>query len=126
MSEGGDILVTRDELSQYLETNYETKAEYLWDKFPDYAVFRHKNEGKWFGLVMDVLPEKFDLEGDEELDVLNVKSPPEINGSLQKREDIFEAYHMDKEHWISIVLNRVDNIEDIEGFIEKSFELTKE
>lgn len=70
-------------------------------------------------------PGKFDLEGEEELDVLNVKSPPEINGGLQKREDIFEAYHMDKEHWISIVLNRVDAIEDIEGFIEKSFELTQ-
>ena len=55
---------------------------------------------------MNVPPEKFDLEGEEELDVLNVKSPPEINGGLQKREDIFEEHHMDKEHWISIVLNR--------------------
>lgn len=119
-------MVTRDELFQYIEDNYEIKPEFLWDKFPDYAVLRHKNDGKWFGLVMDVLPEKFDLEGEDELDVLNVKSPPEINGSLLKRDDIFEAYHMDKEHWLSIILKRVDKIEDIEELIEKSFELTEE
>lgn len=118
-------MVTRDELFQYVEEKYETEPEYVWEKFPDYAVLRHKNEGKWYGLVMNVPPEKFNLEGDEELDVLNVKSPPEINGSLQERKDIFEAYHMDKEHWISILLERVDQIEDLEGLIQKSFELTK-
>lgn len=118
-------MVTRDAVFQYVEKKYGIKPQHLWEKFPDYAVLRHKNAGKWYGLVMNVPPKKFNLEGTEELDVLNVKSPPEINGSLQKREDIFEGYHMDKEHWISIILSRVDDIEKLEGFLEKSFELTK-
>lgn len=118
-------MVSRDEVFEYVKENYQTEPEYLWEKFPDYAVFRHQNEGKWYGLVMNVPPEKFNLEGTEELDVLNVKSPPEINGNLQKREDIFVGYHMNKEHWISIILNRVDEIDDLEGLLEKSFELTK-
>lgn len=52
------MLVTRDGLFQFIETNYEKKPQYLWDKFPEYAVFRHKDEGKWFGLVMNVPPWK--------------------------------------------------------------------
>lgn len=118
-------MVNREEIFQYFEEAYDTKPEYLWDKLPDYAVFRHQKNEKWYALVMDVPPEKFDLEGDEKLVVLNLKSPPELNGGLREREDIFEAYHMNKEHWNSILLNRVDDLEDIHELIEKSFELTK-
>lgn len=119
-------MVTRDELFQQVKENYGTSPEFLWDKFPDYAALRHGNDGKWYGLVMDVPPEKLGLEGEESLDILNVKSPPELNGGLRERKDIFEGYHMDKEHWNSIVLDRVHEMKDIEELIEKSFELTKE
>lgn len=70
-------------------------------------------------------PEKLGLEGDELIDVLNVKSPPELNGGLREREDLFSGYYMNREHWNTIVLDRVDDMKDIEGLIEKSFELTK-
>lgn len=43
-----------------------------------------------------------------------------------ERDEIFEAYHMNKEHWNSFLLNRVDKLEDIQEFIETSFDLTKE
>ncbi len=118
-------MVTRDDIFQFFERHYDTKPNFLWDKFPNYAVFQHKKNEKWYALVMDVLPEKFDLEGNEKIDVLNVKSPSELNGSLREREYIFEGYHMNKEHWNSIVLDRVNELEDIEELIETSFDLTK-
>lgn len=118
-------MVTRDEIFHFFEKHYNANPEYLWEKFPDYAVFRHQKNEKWYALVMDVPAEKFDLEDDEKILVLNLKSPPELNGGLRERDNIFEAYHMNKEHWNSILLNRVDDLEDIEELIEKSFELTK-
>lgn len=42
------------------------------------------------------------------------------------REDTFEAYHMNKEHWNSILLDRVNELKDVEELIETSFDLTKE
>ena len=119
-------MVTRDDVFQFFERSYDTKPEYLWDKFPNYAVFRHKKNEKWYALLMDVLPEKFNLKGDEMIEVLNLKSPPELNGGLRERDVIFEAYHMNKEHWNSILLDRVNQLNDIEELIETSFDLTKE
>ncbi len=117
-------MVTRDEVFQFFERHYDTKPEYLWDKFPNYAVFRHMKNEKWYALLMDVLPEKFGLKGHEKIDVLNVKSPSELNGSLREREYIYEAYHMNKEYWNSIILSQVNDMSEIEHLIEKSFELT--
>lgn len=119
-------MVTKDQVIHFCEIHYDTNPEYLWDKFPDFAVFRHKKIEKWYALLMEVPPEIFGLEGDEKIAVLNVKSPPELNGSLRERNDIFEGYHMNKEHWNSILLDRIDTIEDIEQMIETSFDLTKD
>lgn len=119
-------MLTREDVLQYIKKTYGTEPNYLWKKFPDYAVFKHaSNEKKWYGIVMNVLPEKLGLEGEEEMDVLELKSPPELNGSLKKRNDITEAYHMNKEHWISIILSQVNEIADIEQLIKTSFDLTK-
>lgn len=35
------------------------------------------------------------------------------------------AYHMNKEHWITLVLERVDSKEEVYHLIEVSFNLTK-
>ena len=120
-------MLTREDVLQYIKKTYDTEPHYLWKKFPDYAVFKHtSDEKKWYGIVMNVLPEKLGLEGEEEMDVLELKSPPELNGSLKERNDITEAYHLNKEHWISIILSQVNEITDIEQLIKTSFDLTKD
>lgn len=48
-----------------------------------------------------------------------------IFGSLRKRQGIPPGYHMNKEHWITLVLNRFDPTEKIYRLIEISFHLTK-
>jgi len=57
---------------------------------------------------MNVTPDKVGLEEDseEKIDVLNLKSPPDLNDSLTDEEHIIPGYHMDKEHWISIILKK--------------------
>lgn len=79
--------MTTDQVVHFFEMHYDTKPEYLWDKFPNYAVFRHEKNEKWYALVMDVPAEKFDLKDDEKTLVLNLKTPPEFNGGLRTRRD---------------------------------------
>lgn len=118
-------MLTREKLFQYIKKHYGTEPEYLWENFPDYAVFKQPSTGKWYAIVMNVLPEKVGLEGDEEIDILELKSPPEINGGLKERKEIRDAYHMNKEHWISVVLGQIEDMTDVVQLIETSFELTK-
>ena len=36
----------------YLKKKYGTEPEYLWMKFPAYAVFRHSDNNKWYCLII--------------------------------------------------------------------------
>ncbi|GAB3059495.1 MmcQ/YjbR family DNA-binding protein [Virgibacillus ainsalahensis] len=118
-------MVTREDIFKHVKENYGTLPDYPFKKFPNYAALRHASNGKWYGLVMNVLPEKLGIDGSEEMDILNLKSPPELNDILRNGRDILSGYHMDKEHWISLVLERNDPEGEIYNLIEQSFHLTK-
>lgn len=118
-------MLTREDIFKHVKENYGTFPDYPWGKHPEYAVLRHASGGKWYGLVMKVLPKKLGLGGNEEIDVINLKCPRELNGILRNGRDILPAYHMNKEHWITLVLERTDSKEEIYHLIEMSFDLTK-
>ena len=40
-----------------------TDPEYLWRRFPDYTVFRHSDNEKWFGLVMGIKKRSLGMNG---------------------------------------------------------------
>ena len=70
-------------------------------------VFRIKGSKKWFAIYMSVPPEKFGLSGDKE-DVVNLKCPPELSADFIDNLSVFPAYHMNKIHWVSVLLSRAD------------------
>lgn len=117
-------MIKREEISQYINKNYDIHPDYPWSKFPGYAAFRHKESGKWFSLIMDVTGDKIGLSDKEEIDILNVKAEKEIIGALRNKSNIYAAYHMNKDNWITINLNETTNISQIKDLIEDSFNLT--
>lgn len=62
--------------------------------------------------------------GDELISVMNVKVDPDDSPALCMQADIFPGYHMNKKHWISILLDRSVPLPLIEELLEASFELT--
>ncbi|MCY8573793.1 MmcQ/YjbR family DNA-binding protein [Bacillus haynesii] len=118
-------MLTREDIFKHVKEKFGTSPDYPFQKFPNYATLRHESNEKWFGLVMNVFPEKLGLDGNDEIDILNLKCPPEISGSLRNGKSILPGYHMDKENWISLVLERIDSEEEVYNLIEQSFNLTK-
>lgn len=47
---------TRDELFAYVKATFGTEPDYPWPQEPEYAVLRHADNGKWYGIVMSVPP----------------------------------------------------------------------
>lgn len=120
-------MLTRENVFTHVQEKYDTLPDYPFKKFPNYAALRHKSNGKWYGLVMDVTLKQLGLDGEEEVDILNLKCPPDVSGSLRDRRSILPAYHMDKEHWITLILKRINlNTEEFYNLIEQSFHLTKD
>lgn len=118
-------MLTREDIFKHVKENYGTSPDYPFQKFPNYAALRHESNGRWYGLIMNVPSEKLGLDGNDIIDVLNLKCPPEISDSLRNGKNILHGYHMDKENWVSLVLERTDSKGEIYKLIEQSFNLTK-
>jgi predicted DNA-binding protein (MmcQ/YjbR family) len=89
------------------------------------TVFRHGEGGKWFGLLMCVEKSRVGMPGEGKADVLNLKCDPEESFIVREMyEGIIPAYHMNKRHWISVILNGSVPVDFTERLIEKSYDLT--
>lgn len=118
-------MVSRVDILKYVEENYKTKPEHLWEKYPSYGVLRHKGNRKWYAILMDVPRNRVGLEGEETIDILDVKCEPDMIVSLSSQKGFFPAYHMNKKHWITIILDGTVADHEIYNLIDMSYEMTK-
>ena len=113
------------ELVRYAFSQYGAQPEYLWKKYPDYFVLRHKDGGKWFAVVMDIPKERLGLDGKEKIFIMDVKCGPLLYGSFIGRTGVFPAYHMNKENWITLLLDGSAESETIKQLLGISYQLTE-
>ena len=107
---------------KYVNEKYNDDLEYLWEKFPNNAIFRNKNNNKWYVLLL-VLPEsKLKLESDKIIDVLNLRY--DKNENIINNQNIFEGYHMNKKNWITIKLDGSVNLNKIYKLIDNSYNIS--
>ena len=116
--------MTKQELLEYCFNTYGTLPDYPFDEDFETAVFRHADNRKWYAIVMRVSRRKFGLDSDEVIDVVNLKLPTEMFGSFGAADGVYPAYHMNKLHWISVLLP--DSPEDVISFLlNASFKATE-
>ena len=115
----------REKIEKYINENYDTLQEYPWEKYPNFTTFKHKNNKKWFALIMDVPFEKLKINKEGTVSVLNLNNLPEMIGGLRKNKGILPAYHMNKEYWITILLDGTVPEQKIFDLIDISYDLTK-
>ena len=120
----GDSAMTKQEFFELCSSSYLTQPDHPFDEDFETAVLRHADNRKWFALVMRVSRRKFGMDSDEVIDVVNLKLPAEMFGSFGAADGVYPAYHMNKLHWISVLLP--DAPDDVVRFLIKvSFEATK-
>ena len=112
----------RDRIIQHIQDIYAVEAEYLWADTPDAAVFRHPGSRKWFGIIMNVRSNRLGLDGEESIDIINVKCGPILVGSLLTGKGFLPSYHMNKTNWITILLNDTVSDEQITPLLELSYD----
>lgn len=116
--------MTKQQFLEYCLKTYGTSPDYPFDEDFETAVLRHADNRKWYAIVMKVSRCKFGIDSDADIDVVNLKLPTEMFGSFGSDDGVYPAYHMNKLHWISVLLP--DAPEDIIQFlVNVSFEATK-
>ena len=112
----------RERITQYIQDTYGSQAEYLWADSPGNAIFRHPASKKWYAALMRVLPEKLGLAGEEALNVMDIRCSTIMIGSLLSTQGFLPAYHMNKNHWISIILDGSVPDKEITPLLELSYD----
>ena len=115
--------MTKQSFLEYCLQTYGTVADYPFEDDLETAVLRHAESRRWYALVMRVPRRKFGQESDEVVEVVNLKLPTEMFGSFGVADGVYPAYHMNKLHWISVLLS--DACDDLLQFlVGVSFEAT--
>ena len=114
------------EVIDYCNNKYGENHVNPFKKHPDIlAMVNEKN--KWYALLLDVEYNKLNKNIDitTKVKILNVKYPTDKILEIIDNKNIFPAYHMNKKHWISIVLDKNIKLETIKELIDMSYSLVK-
>ena len=114
------------EIIDYCNDKYGENHVNPFKKHPDILAFVNE-KNKWYALFSDVDYSKLIKNTDitTKVKILNVKYPTDKILEIIDNKNIFPAYHMNKKHWISIVLDKNIKLEIIKELIDISYSLVK-
>ena len=111
-------------LAADIENHYGASPEFLWKRNPDYAAFRRTDNRKWFAVFMPSTPrERLGLSGGGAVDIVDLKCDPKLQGSLLDGRRYLPGYHMNKEHWLTVLLDGSVPMEELEALVAVSYDL---
>ena len=106
----------REDIIKYCLELPDTFEDYPFRYDDESVTMKHKKNNKWFALIMNVKGNVY----------LNIKTDPDYSELLRKTYDyIIPAYHMNKEHWNTVIINEKCDTQLVEELIEQSYDLTK-
>lgn len=115
----------RIRLLSYVKERYGTEQENLRVIYKDYCTLREHGTKKWYGLFMCIPWTSLHVERKGMTEVLNVKADPEEIQRLIDHDRYFPAYHMDKVHWISILLDKETDMDAAKRMLDESYALVE-
>ena len=116
--------MTRQELIEDIIDEYSVEPDYPFRMDDVTCVFRHFDNRKWFGIAMVIPYRIIGIGKAGNADILNVKCDPIMMGSLRSKPGFRPAYHMNKDKWITILLDGSADEADIKALLAISYSMT--
>lgn len=110
-------------LIEHVRYTYGDEPEFLWEKFPDNAIWRRKDNRKWYGALLTVSKKKLGLESDEIVEIIDLREQPEMIKSLLEQDNYYPGWHMNKKHWYTIILDGKVPFDEICRRIDVSYKI---
>ena len=105
----------------YVREKFGDELEFLWEKFPNAAIYRRKDTRKWYALIMEISERKLGLDSDNLVEALILRGRELEN--LLDGEKYFPAYHMNKKSWYTIRLDGSVSFDEICTRLNESYNL---
>lgn len=108
--------MNKEEIIKYCLTLEDTYKDCPFQNDFESVTMKHIKNNKWFVLIMNVNDKLY----------INVKTNPDYSDILRNTYDyIIPAYHMNKEHWNTIIVDEKVDKTLVKELIEQSYQLTK-
>ena len=114
----------REDFFRMMREEFNCEPDYPFAGDFESAVFRHKDNLKWFAIVMTVDAKKLGIGAFGELDIVNLKCTNEDRERLTNNENVLPAYHMNKDSWITVALDGSVPDEKIKMLLSESYNAT--
>lgn len=108
----------------YVKAKYDNDLEFLWQKSPKNAIWRNQNNRKWYGAVLVISKDKLKIESNEMVEILDLRYQKNDIKNIIDNYKIFPGYHMNKDNWITIILDGRVELEEIYQLIDNSYQLS--
>ena len=115
----------RDRVISLFLDKYGIEGEMPWSDDNTSIVFRSNKNKKWIGIMMDIPPSRLKMQGEENVDVINLKHTQSKIPSLIDNRYIFPAWHMNKKTWITVLLSSDLDWDFFSSLVEESRRLVE-
>ena len=115
--------MTANELNAYVRDTYSADPEYPWDD--ENFIFRHTANRKWFAVAMRLPYSRLGLEKPGSVDIVDVKCGPLLMDAYRRQPGILPGYHMNKDNWVTILLDGTAEDGLIRELMDISYDMTK-
>jgi len=105
-------------------SQYGSRLEFLWEKLPQAAVYRVPSNRKWYAVIMTIPRYKLTGQSQEPVDVLDLRyQRDELPDLLAHQPYIYPGWHMNKDNWLSVILDDSLTDEQVMMLLENSYQL---
>lgn len=120
-----DVFKSRQtkKLIDYVRHKYGDEPEYLWKKFPNNAVWRRKDTGKWYGILLTVSTDKLGVVPGEMAEIIDLRIQTENMKMLIDKKVYFPGWHMNKRTWYTMILDGSVSFDELCQRIDESYKL---
>ncbi len=109
----------------YIYKTYGDSLEFLWKDTPDCAIARRKDNKKWYFLITMVKASKLGLNDDRIIEIIDLRIDPEKLQNILDGKKYFSGYHMNKKHWLTLLLDGTTDEIELFSRIDDSYKLAK-
>ena len=118
------IFEQSNNLADKIISKYGDRPAFMWEKFPEYGVFKNSQTGKWYGIIMNLKRSKLGEKSNDLVEIINLKLDENEIQELLKKDGFYKAWHMNKKTWITILLDGTVTDKTILALVDKSYSYT--
>ena len=119
------ILPQTNRIAKAIKEIYQDSPHFMWEKYPGYGVFKNPQNQKWYAAIMNIDKSKLNENMQGETEIIDIKLDPKTITTLLNNKGYYPAYHMNKQHWLTIILDDTISDTQIIELIRKSHEYTE-